>query len=81
MRSTIDAGGRVVIPKEFRDALGLVAGQAVDIAIVDGGISIDVTGAGLHLVVADGVPVAVADQEMPTLTADEVRATLERVRR
>jgi AbrB family looped-hinge helix DNA binding protein len=81
MRSTIDGGGRVVIPKEFRDALGLVAGQSVDVAIVDGGISIDVTGVGMHLAVADTVPVAVADQEMPTLTADEVRATLERVRR
>lgn len=81
MRSTIDGGGRVVIPKELRDELGLVAGQLVDIAIVDGGISIDVTGAGMHLRVADGLPVAVADQDMPTLTAAEVRTTLERVRR
>ncbi len=33
MRSTIDAGGRVVIPKSLRTELGLVAGDEVDIEL------------------------------------------------
>ncbi|HVT78126.1 MAG TPA: AbrB/MazE/SpoVT family DNA-binding domain-containing protein [Acidimicrobiales bacterium] len=31
MRTTIDAGGRIVVPKKMRDMLGLVAGSEVDI--------------------------------------------------
>lgn len=81
MRTTIDAGGRVVIPKEVRDVLGLERGQVVDVAILDGRISIDVSGVGMHLEVVDGVPVAVPDEPLPPLTADTVRATLEQLRR
>lgn len=81
MRTTIDAGGRVVIPKELREAIGLRAGQVVDIAMVDGRISIDVTGLGMHLETRDGVPVAVPGAPVEPLTADTVRATLERLRR
>lgn len=81
MRSTIDAGGRVVIPKDLRDELGLVAGQVVDVAMVDGRISIDVTGVGMHLASEGGVPVLATDEEMPALSAADVRAVLERVRR
>src|SRR6266849_5315465 len=41
MRTTIDAAGRVVVPKALRDALGLGAGQAVEITIADGRLEID----------------------------------------
>ncbi|MFT4216026.1 MAG: AbrB/MazE/SpoVT family DNA-binding domain-containing protein [Micropruina sp.] len=81
MRTTIDAGGRIVIPKDVRDALELVPGQSVDVALVDGRISIDPTGIGMHLETRDGVPVAVPDEPVPPLTAQTVRATLERLRR
>lgn len=84
MRTTIDAGGRVVIPKEMRAALGLRAGQQVDIAVLDGRVSIDVIGMGMHLEDRDGVPVAVPDDPdapIEPLTADTVRATLEQLRR
>lgn len=81
MRSTIDSGGRVVIPKEVRQQLGLRAGQAVDIAVLDGRVSIDVAGVGMHLEVRDGLPVAIPDEAVETLTTDEVRATLESLRR
>ena len=33
MRTTIDAGGRVVVPKPMRDLLGLVAGSEVEIEL------------------------------------------------
>lgn len=81
MRTTIDAGGRVVIPKDLRDSLGLQAGQAVDIGILDGRISIDITGIGMHLETRDGVPVAVPEEPVEPLTAAAVRATLEQLRR
>jgi AbrB family looped-hinge helix DNA binding protein len=84
MRTTIDAGGRVVIPKEMRAALGLRAGQQVDVAVLDGRVSIDVSGMGMHLEDHRGVPVAVPDDPdapVEPLTADTVRATLEQLRR
>lgn len=81
MRTTIDAGGRVVIPKEVREALGMRAGQSVDVAVLDGRISIDVSGVGMHLEVHDGIEVAVAEEPVEPLTADTVRATLEQLRR
>lgn len=70
-----------MIPKEVRAALGLRSGQTVDVAIVDGRVSIDVTGVGMHLQVLDGVPVAVPEEPVEPLTAETVRATLEGLRR
>ena len=32
MRVTIDAAGRIVVPKSLRDSLGLVSGTSLDIA-------------------------------------------------
>lgn len=81
MLTTIDAGGRIVIPKEMRDALALTPGQTVDVAMLDGRISIDVTGLGMHLDNRDGVPVLVPDEPIEALTSEAVRATLERLRR
>lgn len=81
MRTTMDAGGRVVIPKEVRSRLGLTPGQVLDIAVVDGRVSIDVTGTGMHLVDVDGIPVAVPDEPVEPLTVETVRATLEHLRR
>ena len=34
MRTTIDSGGRIVIPKAIRDALSLRADSEVDVALV-----------------------------------------------
>jgi AbrB family looped-hinge helix DNA binding protein len=40
LRTTLDAGGRVVIPAEFRQALGMNPGDTVLIRILDGEIHI-----------------------------------------
>lgn len=81
MRTAIDSAGRVVIPKSLRDALGLTAGQALEIAERDGRLEIVPAPTPMRLVdEGDGV-VAVADVDMPVLTADLVRDTLEHTRR
>lgn len=77
----MDSGGRVVIPKEVRRQLGLRPGQPLDIAVVDGRVSIDVTGVGMHLEVRGGIPVAVPEESVEELTAETVRSTLEELRR
>ncbi len=41
MRTTIDKAGRVVIPKQMRDDLGLRAGTEVDIVVDGNAIRID----------------------------------------
>ncbi|MGF1648586.1 MAG: AbrB/MazE/SpoVT family DNA-binding domain-containing protein [Kineosporiaceae bacterium] len=41
MQTTIDAAGRIVVPKQLREALGLTPGMTLDISWY---------GAGLHLV-------------------------------
>jgi len=81
MRTAIDGVGRVVIPKALRDAMGLTAGQALEIAERDGRLEIVPAATPMTLVdEGDGV-VAVADADMPVLTTDLVRETLERTRR
>ena len=81
MRTAIDSAGRVVIPKVLRDALGLMAGQPLEIAERDGRLEIVPTPTPMRLVdEGDGVA-AVADAEMPVLTANLVRDTLEHTRR
>lgn len=81
MRTAIDSAGRVVIPKALRDSLGLTAGQPLEITELDGRLEIVPAATPMRLVdEGDGVA-AVADADMPILTADLVRDTLERIRR
>jgi AbrB family looped-hinge helix DNA binding protein len=81
MRTAIDAAGRIVVPKALREALGLTAGQPLEIVERDGRLEIVSAPTPMRLVdEGDGVA-AVADVEMPALTTAMVRDTLERVRR
>jgi AbrB family looped-hinge helix DNA binding protein len=83
MRSTIDAAGRIVIPKEIRDRLGLDGGRVVEIREREGRIEIEAASTTISLVKrAEGsVAVAVAEEKLPPLTDEIVRDTLERTRR
>lgn len=82
MRTTIDAAGRIVVPKALRDELGLSPGRELEVAAVDGRLEISVPPTPMHLERSGGRVVAVSDAgPLPQLTAEQVRATLERARR
>ena len=80
MKSTIDGAGRIVVPKALRQALGLKPGQPLEIRASDGRLEIEIASTPMRLQKRAKGMVAVPDAELPTLTADEVRETLERVR-
>lgn len=40
MTTTIDAAGRIVIPKNFRDEMGLSAGTKIEVEMIDGNLRI-----------------------------------------
>jgi len=82
MRTTIDAAGRVVIPKQLRHAAALEPGQELEIVERDGRIEIEAVSAPIRLVERDGFLAAESDSVDETpMTADDVRALLERTRR
>jgi AbrB family looped-hinge helix DNA binding protein len=79
MRTTIDAAGRIVIPKPLRDELGLVAGLELELEAVDGRLEVAVPSRVSGEEGSHG-PRLVADAAGP-LTSEQVRALLERGRR
>lgn len=81
MRVALDAAGRLVVPKPLRQALGLKPGQALDIRAGDGRLEIEIAPTPMRLKKRGKGVVAVPDTRLPALTADQVRDTLERVRR
>ena len=78
MRTTIDAAGRLVVPKAIRDELGFSPGTELELDAVDGRLEVAVPGRvrieegprGLRLVTD-------ADER---LTAEQVRDLVERGR-
>ena len=81
MKTTIDAAGRIVVPKRLRDEMGFQPGQTLELEIVDGRLEIDIAPVEIRLQRRRRGPVAVPDQPLPTLTAEIVRQTLDRTRR
>ena len=81
MKATLDNAGRLVVPKALRLALGLKAGQTLEIRAGDGKLEIEVAPTPMRLKKRGKGVVAVPQQELPALTAEQVRETLDRVRR
>jgi AbrB family looped-hinge helix DNA binding protein len=81
MRTTIDAAGRVVIPKELRSRLALFGGQELEIREREGRIELEPAGASMSLRNGGDGPVAIPAEALPPLTDEIVRETLERARR
>lgn len=82
MRATIDGAGRVVIPKQLRQAAALEPGQELEITEHDGRIEIEPVSVPVRLVERDGFLAAeVEDADAQQLTTEGVRDLLERTRR
>jgi AbrB family looped-hinge helix DNA binding protein len=77
MRTTIDAAGRIVIPKKIREAAGLRPGSEVEVTLCDDTIRVEIPAVSFHLERRGHLLVAVPDGDAPPLTVDDV----ERVRR
>ena len=81
MRIAIDAAGRIIVPKHLREALGIKPGQLLEIRAGDGRLEIEIAPTPMRLERRGRGLVAVPAEELPPLTAEQVRETLERTRR
>lgn len=77
----MDAAGRIVIPKELRVRLGLRPERPVEIRERDGRVEIEPAATPMSLVRRGPVRVAAPGENLPPLTDEIVRDTLERTRR
>lgn len=81
MKTTIDQAGRIVVPKALREALSLAGGETVELTVRDGRLEVEPVSASMRLESRGGGAVAVAAEELPALSAEQVRGALERIRR
>ena len=81
MKTTLDAASRLVVSKVLRHALGWTTGQTLEIRARDGRLEIEIAPTPMRLAKKGKGVAAVPQQALPELSADQVRDTLERVRR
>ena len=82
MRTTIDGGGRIVVPKKVRDYLGLVAGSEVEIELdgTGGGFRVGVVAPKTEIEEVDGVWVTKSSGQKLDWSAEELRDFIAAVR-
>ncbi|MDP1847853.1 MAG: AbrB/MazE/SpoVT family DNA-binding domain-containing protein [Solirubrobacteraceae bacterium] len=78
MKTSIDAAGRIVVPKPLRDALGLTAGAELDISRYGAGLQLIPAGRTARLVDEGGRLVAAGET---TIDDDVVFALIDSGRR
>ena len=80
MKTTIDSAGRIVIPRDIRNATGLEPGTVVEVEARHGVVSIEPTAAAVKIVKRGRLHVAVAHDAQRVLAEDEVRAVRDELR-
>jgi AbrB family looped-hinge helix DNA binding protein len=80
MQGTIDGVGRLVIPKEIREAASLSPGTPLTIRYVDGRIEIEPEPRAVRIVRRGRVYIAVPVEKGEPLDDDVVRATVRAAR-
>lgn len=79
MTTTIDAAGRIVIPKAVRDQAGLAPGVEIEVQFRDGRVELEPVCA-TRLERRGSLLVAVAPEGTPPLTNEQVNRTLRQIR-
>jgi AbrB family looped-hinge helix DNA binding protein len=80
MKTTIDAAGRIVVPKALRQAAGLEPGVEVELRLADGRIEMEPAPLEVRLERRGHLTVAVPTVDVPPLTNATVRKTAEELR-
>jgi AbrB family looped-hinge helix DNA binding protein len=81
MKVAIDAAGRMVIPKRYREELGIAGAGEVEMTAADGRIELSVPDVEARLDRRGGLPVIATDEPTRPLTVEAARAAIDRVRR
>ncbi|MBS1868724.1 MAG: AbrB/MazE/SpoVT family DNA-binding domain-containing protein [Actinobacteria bacterium] len=81
MRVAIDAAGRMVIPKSLRAELGIRGPTEVEVVSGDGRLELSVPDVPAHVEMRNGLAVIVPERHVLPITAEDVRAVLDDVRR
>ncbi len=81
MKTTIDAAGRMVIPKEIRQEAGLKPGMSIEVRWRDGRIEIEPAPLPVKLVRKGRLLVAVPQQDVSPLSVETVERTRRTLRR
>src|SRR5262245_59148988 len=78
LRLTCDGAGRIVLPKQIREAAGLAGGQQVEVRLVGVVIEIEPVQPAVRMRTRPGrLPVLEVEAEVERVTDDDVRAALE----
>jgi AbrB family looped-hinge helix DNA binding protein len=80
MKTTIDAAGRVVIPKALRRQAGLEPGMRLEVRCRDGRIELEAEPVRVKLVRKGRWLVAVPERDVGVLTTEMVERTLDELR-
>jgi AbrB family looped-hinge helix DNA binding protein len=81
MNVTIDKAGRLVVPKEIRDRMGLQAGDELEIEEFNGKIEISKPNRDRELIENEhGILTFAPDPSRPSITPEQAREQLERAR-
>ncbi len=81
MITTMDASGRLVIPKDVREEAGLKPGEPLEVRCQDGRVEIEPAPLKLKLVRRGRLLVAVPESGTPPLRPEEVEAVRDQIRR
>ena len=80
MKASIDAAGRLVVPKRIREQAGLSPGMILEICCRDGTVELKPAPRPVQIVQKGKIHLAVPEEESEPLTEETVRQTREAIR-